>query len=226
MMRASGLGLGGGLDNAIVIDDYRVLNSDGLRYDDEFVKHKILDAMGDLYLVGQPLLAAYSAFRSGHALNNKLLRELLAAAPAPTRSSPSTTRSTRPPASRSWRAPGNRPSGMLLFRWAILLLLLAPAVSFRASTPAPAQPRFKRFGLVDPQVDADRGVRILRGADPRAAGVARVAARSGVEQRPSTPHAVACTVPPRRRLYIPLVLRAVAARPAPAAPSPRPRGRA
>jgi len=77
MMRANGLGLGGGLDNAIVMDDYRVLNCDGLRYDDEFVKHKILDAMGDLYLVGKPLLAAYSAFRSGHALNNKLLRELL-----------------------------------------------------------------------------------------------------------------------------------------------------
>ena len=78
MMRASGLALGGGLDNAIVMDDYRVLNADGLRYDDEFVKHKILDAMGDLYLVGKPLLAAYSAFRSGHALNNLLLRELLA----------------------------------------------------------------------------------------------------------------------------------------------------
>ncbi|RYX90628.1 MAG: UDP-3-O-acyl-N-acetylglucosamine deacetylase [Comamonadaceae bacterium] len=77
MMRANGLALGGGLDNAIVMDDYRVLNSDGLRYDDEFVKHKILDAMGDLYLIGKPLLAAYSAFRSGHALNNKLLRELL-----------------------------------------------------------------------------------------------------------------------------------------------------
>jgi UDP-3-O-[3-hydroxymyristoyl] N-acetylglucosamine deacetylase len=78
MMRASGLALGGGLDNAIVMDDYKVLNSDGLRYDDEFVKHKILDAMGDLYLVGKPLLAAYSAFRSGHAMNNLLLRELLA----------------------------------------------------------------------------------------------------------------------------------------------------
>ena len=77
MMRANGLALGGGLDNAIVMDDYKVLNVDGLRYDDEFVKHKILDAMGDLYLVGKPLLAAYSAFRSGHALNNKLLRELL-----------------------------------------------------------------------------------------------------------------------------------------------------
>ena len=65
------------MDNAVVMDDYRVLNSDGLRYDDELVKHKILDAMGDLYLVGRPLLAAYEAFRSGHALNNKLLRELL-----------------------------------------------------------------------------------------------------------------------------------------------------
>ena len=78
MMRAKGLALGGGLDNAIVMDDYKVLNSDGLRYNDEFVKHKILDAMGDLHLLGKPLLAAYSAFRSGHAMNNKLLRELLA----------------------------------------------------------------------------------------------------------------------------------------------------
>ncbi len=77
MMRANGLALGGGLDNAIVMDDYKVLNAGGLRYDDEFVKHKILDAMGDLYILGKPLLAAYSAFRSGHALNNKLLRELL-----------------------------------------------------------------------------------------------------------------------------------------------------
>ena len=78
MMRANGLALGGGLDNAIVMDDYKVLNSDGLRYNDEFVKHKILDAMGDLYLLGKPLLAAYSAFRSGHAMNNRLIRELLA----------------------------------------------------------------------------------------------------------------------------------------------------
>ncbi|MBC7916279.1 MAG: UDP-3-O-acyl-N-acetylglucosamine deacetylase [Rhodoferax sp.] len=78
MMRANGLALGGGLDNAIVMDDYKVLNADGLRYDDEFVKHKILDAMGDLYVIGKPLLASFSAFRSGHALNNKLLRELLA----------------------------------------------------------------------------------------------------------------------------------------------------
>jgi UDP-3-O-[3-hydroxymyristoyl] N-acetylglucosamine deacetylase len=74
MMRSRGLGLGGGLDNAIVMDDVKVLNAD----QDEFVKHKILDAIGDLYIVGKPLLAAYSAFRSGHALNNQLLRALLA----------------------------------------------------------------------------------------------------------------------------------------------------
>jgi UDP-3-O-[3-hydroxymyristoyl] N-acetylglucosamine deacetylase len=78
MMRANGLALGGGLDNAIVMDDYKVLNADGLRYDDEFVKHKILDAMGDLYIVGMPLLAHYRAHRSGHALNNLLLRQLQA----------------------------------------------------------------------------------------------------------------------------------------------------
>ena len=76
-MRSRGLALGGGLDNAIVMDDTKVLNAGGLRYDDEFVKHKILDAMGDLYVVGRPLLAAYSAFRSGHAMNNLLLRELM-----------------------------------------------------------------------------------------------------------------------------------------------------
>ncbi|MEY3991462.1 MAG: hypothetical protein RIS04_225, partial [Pseudomonadota bacterium] len=78
MLRSNGLALGGGLDNAIVMDDYKVLNADGLRYDDEFVKHKILDAIGDLYVVGRPLLAAYTAFRSGHAMNNQLLRALLA----------------------------------------------------------------------------------------------------------------------------------------------------
>ncbi|MBP5985210.1 MAG: UDP-3-O-acyl-N-acetylglucosamine deacetylase [Brachymonas sp.] len=77
MMRSRGLALGGSLDNAIVLDDYRVLNSEGLRYDDEFAKHKILDAMGDLYLLGRPLLASYTAYRSGHALNNLLLRALL-----------------------------------------------------------------------------------------------------------------------------------------------------
>jgi UDP-3-O-[3-hydroxymyristoyl] N-acetylglucosamine deacetylase len=81
-MRSRGLSLGGSMDNAIVMDEHRVLNAEGLRYDDEFVKHKILDAIGDLYVAGKPLLAAYSAFRSGHALNNKLLRALLADAGA------------------------------------------------------------------------------------------------------------------------------------------------
>ncbi len=77
VMRSRGLGLGGSMDNAIVVDDHRVLNSDGLRYDDEFVKHKILDAIGDLYVVGYPLLASYTAYKSGHAMNNQLLRALL-----------------------------------------------------------------------------------------------------------------------------------------------------
>jgi len=77
-LRSAGLAQGGSLENAIVMDEYRVLNADGLRYDDEFVKHKILDAIGDLYLIGHPLLAAYSAYKSGHALNNQLLRKLLA----------------------------------------------------------------------------------------------------------------------------------------------------
>ena len=78
MMRSRGLALGGSMDNAIVVDDYKVLNAEGLRYDDEFVKHKILDAIGDMWVLGHPLLAAYSAFKSGHALNNKLLRAVLA----------------------------------------------------------------------------------------------------------------------------------------------------
>lgn len=77
-MRAQGLALGGSLDNAIVMDEYRVLNTDGLRYSDEFVKHKVLDAIGDLYLLGHPLIGAFSGFKSGHALNNLLLRSLLA----------------------------------------------------------------------------------------------------------------------------------------------------
>jgi UDP-3-O-[3-hydroxymyristoyl] N-acetylglucosamine deacetylase len=76
-MRAQGLALGGSLDNAIVMDEYRVLNTDGLRYDDEFVKHKVLDAIGDLYLLGHPLIGAFSGYKSGHALNNRLLRRLL-----------------------------------------------------------------------------------------------------------------------------------------------------
>ncbi|MCC7150537.1 MAG: UDP-3-O-acyl-N-acetylglucosamine deacetylase [Rubrivivax sp.] len=82
MMRARGLGLGGSMDNVIVVDDYRVLNADGLRYDDEFVKHKILDAMGDMHVAGKPMIGAYTAFKGGHALNNRLLRALLADASA------------------------------------------------------------------------------------------------------------------------------------------------
>lgn len=77
-LRSRGLAQGGSLGNAIVMDEYRVLNADGLRSHDEFVKHKILDAIGDLYLVGHPLLAAYTAHKSGHAMNNALLRALLA----------------------------------------------------------------------------------------------------------------------------------------------------
>jgi UDP-3-O-[3-hydroxymyristoyl] N-acetylglucosamine deacetylase len=81
-LRDSGLALGGGLDNAVVLDEYRVLNADGLRFADEFIRHKLLDAIGDLYLLGKPLLGAFSAHKSGHALNNRLLRALLAQAGA------------------------------------------------------------------------------------------------------------------------------------------------
>jgi UDP-3-O-[3-hydroxymyristoyl] N-acetylglucosamine deacetylase len=77
-LRERQLALGGSLDNAVVVDDYRVLNEDGLRYEDEFVKHKILDAIGDLYLLGHSLIGAFDGFKSGHALNNRLLRTLLA----------------------------------------------------------------------------------------------------------------------------------------------------
>ena len=77
-LRELGLARGASLDNAIALDEYRILNNDGLRYDDEFVKHKMLDAIGDLYVVGHPLLASYTAYKSGHGLNNALLRELLA----------------------------------------------------------------------------------------------------------------------------------------------------
>lgn len=77
-LREAGLALGGSHDNAIVMDSYTILNDDGLRYEDEFVKHKILDAIGDLYLLGHPLIGAFSAYKSGHALNNRLLRALMA----------------------------------------------------------------------------------------------------------------------------------------------------
>lgn len=77
-LRANNLALGGSLDNAVVLDNYRVLNEDGLRYMDEFVKHKILDSIGDLYLLGRSLIGAFSGYKSGHALNNQLLRTMLA----------------------------------------------------------------------------------------------------------------------------------------------------
>jgi UDP-3-O-[3-hydroxymyristoyl] N-acetylglucosamine deacetylase len=81
-LRANGLARGGSLDNAIVLDEFRILNTDGLRYDDEFAKHKVLDAIGDLYMLGHQLLGAFTAYKSGHALNNALLRALLADATA------------------------------------------------------------------------------------------------------------------------------------------------
>lgn len=76
-LQKEGFARGGGFDNAIVMDDYRILNQDGLRYEDEFVKHKILDAIGDLYLLGHPLIGQFNAYRSGHSLNNRLLRALI-----------------------------------------------------------------------------------------------------------------------------------------------------
>eukprot|EP01031_Cornospumella_fuschlensis_P012272 gene12272-15002_t len=109
-MRSRGLTLGGSMDNAIVVDDYKVLNADGLRYDDEFVKHKILDAIGDMQVAGMPLLAAYTSFKGGHALNNKLLRALLA-----DEASPNSPR------------PGER---MLIARLVVGLLLFAAVVCF------------------------------------------------------------------------------------------------
>jgi UDP-3-O-[3-hydroxymyristoyl] N-acetylglucosamine deacetylase len=81
-LRNMGLARGGSLDNAVVLDEYRILNTEGLRYEDEFVKHKVLDAIGDLYILGHPLIGAFYAYKSGHALNNKLLRALLADAEA------------------------------------------------------------------------------------------------------------------------------------------------
>jgi len=77
-LRENNLALGGSIDNAIVVDDYRVMNEDGLRYEDEFVRHKVLDAIGDLYLLGHSLIGSFSAYKSGHEVNNKLLRKLLA----------------------------------------------------------------------------------------------------------------------------------------------------
>jgi UDP-3-O-[3-hydroxymyristoyl] N-acetylglucosamine deacetylase len=77
-LRSKGLAQGGSVDNAIVVDEYRILNEDGLRYEDEFVKHKVLDAIGDLYLLGNSLIGEFKAHKSGHALNNALLRAMIA----------------------------------------------------------------------------------------------------------------------------------------------------
>ena len=77
-LRESNLARGGNLDNAIIVDEYRIVNEDGLRYEDEFVKHKVLDAIGDLYLLGHSLIGAFHGYKSGHALNNRLLSSLLA----------------------------------------------------------------------------------------------------------------------------------------------------
>ncbi len=123
MLREHNLALGGSMDNAVVLDDYRVLNEDGLRYEDEFVKHKILDAIGDLYLLGHSLIGAYDAHKSGHELNNKLLRTLMADASAweevsfrtirrcrrsPTRTPPRRS-DPRPPITQKGRARRVRP---------------------------------------------------------------------------------------------------------------------
>ncbi len=78
LLRANNLALGGSLDNAVVVDDYRILNEEGLRYEDEFVRHKILDAIGDLYLLGHSLIGAFEGYKSGHGLNNRLVRSLMA----------------------------------------------------------------------------------------------------------------------------------------------------
>ena len=101
-LRSNGLALGGSLDNAIVVDDYRVLNAEGLRYEDEFVKHKMLDAIGDLYVLGKPILGLYEAHKSGHALNNRLLRTLLEDAQA--WDIVSFAAEEAPPAIRRWHA--------------------------------------------------------------------------------------------------------------------------
>ena len=140
MMRSRGLGLGGSMDNVIVVDDSRVLNAEGLRYDDEFAKHKILDAIGDLHVLGQPLLAAYSAYRSGHALNNKLLRKLLAD-PAAYETVTFDDEAQAP--QRLCRAG----AGMVIFRLVFGGLLLAALLCF-AMYIATQQPVWKQRGLI------------------------------------------------------------------------------
>ena len=161
-MRSRGLGLGGSLDNVVVVDDSRVLNADGLRYADEFAKHKILDAIGDLHVLGQPLLAAYSAYRSGHALNNKLLRALLA---DPSGARDGHLRRCRPGAEglcASWHRHGDLPPGV------------RPAAAGRR--PVLRDVHRHRAGRVAParaghrQVDGAGRPGLLRGDHPGAVG--------------------------------------------------------
>ena len=168
MMRSRGLGLGGSMDNVIVVDDYRVLNADGLRYDDEFVKHKILDAIGDLHIAGKPLLASYTAFKSGHALNNKLLRKLLADAAA--YEIVSFERRGRR-AARLCRAGAGlvRCAPMLLFRLVFGLLLVAGVLCF-AMYIGTSQPVWRQRGLLIVKWTVLAGAGLLRRAHPRTPG--------------------------------------------------------
>jgi hypothetical protein len=172
MMRARGLGLGGSMDNVIVVDDYRVLNADGLRYDDEFVKHKILDAMGDMHVAGKPLIGAYTAFKGGHALNNKLLRALLADRHG-LRGGQLRQAGRRP------ARPGRTGPGLVADPHAGLPPRLRPAAAGRAAVLCDVH-RHRPAGVAparpgDRQVDGAGGLRLLRGADPGAAGADAVA---------------------------------------------------
>jgi hypothetical protein len=167
-MRSKGLALGGGLDNAIVMDDTKVLNAGGLRYDDEFVKHKILDAMGDLYCRRPSAAGAVQRVPLGHGSQQQAAARTAGAAERLGRSSPSTTRSAHRRLRRSRaRLVARASPPMLLFRWAILLLLLVAGVSFAfyAGTGRPST----ALRLDRAQVDAAGGLRVLRGAD-RGAG--------------------------------------------------------
>ena len=134
-MRSAGLALGGSLQNAIVLDETRVLNTEGLRYDNEFVKHKVLDAIGDLYLLGRPLIGQYTAFKPGHALNNALARAFLA---RPRGSSSRSTRMTKyRPRSRTGRssAPPDVPAQRSVPRGRVRVNRLGGSSTGRPSSP-------------------------------------------------------------------------------------------
>ena len=134
------------MDNAIVVDDQRVLNAEGLRYDDEFVKHKILDAIGDLYIAGKPLLASYTAFKSGHALNNKLLRTLLADAERLRDRDLRRRVAGAARASPSWRRRGDR-AEMALFPPGLRPAAASPRCCASRCTSAPATSPWRRRGV-------------------------------------------------------------------------------